>query len=134
MRGGTSADRRAAAEVFYDGGCPVCRREIAALRRMRGAGRMVWTDLTADALPPGADRCAMLARMHVRRADGTMANGAAAFAAIWRGLDRLRLLGRLADLAPVRLALEGAYRLHLRLRPLWRAAPRETACKLPPGG
>lgn len=115
-----SSDPLAAATVFYDGGCPVCRREIAAYRNRAGAEAMDWVDLTSAELPPGADREAMMARMHVRRRDGSMATGAAAFAAIWRGLERFRLAGRVADLPPLRWGLEAAYRAHLRLRPLWR--------------
>ncbi len=113
-------DPRAAAEVFYDGGCPVCRREMDTYRGMAGADRVCWTDLTSDAVPEGADREAMMARMHVRRADGSMATGAAAFVATWRAMPRLAWLGRLLDRQPFLIVLEGLYRLHLRLRPLWR--------------
>ncbi len=69
--------------VYYDGGCPVCSREITFYQRRPGGESFAWVDVTqADeaALGPGLSREAALARMHVRRADGTVVDGAAAFA------------------------------------------------------
>ncbi len=31
--------------VYYDGQCPVCRREIALYRRLDTAGAVAWRDL-----------------------------------------------------------------------------------------
>ncbi|MEC8852758.1 MAG: DCC1-like thiol-disulfide oxidoreductase family protein, partial [Pseudomonadota bacterium] len=33
--------------IFYDGGCPLCAREIAFYRRRAGAGRLDWIDVAA---------------------------------------------------------------------------------------
>lgn len=118
----TSADPRAAATVFYDGGCPVCRREIGWYRGMRGGDKIAWRDISDPAapIPPGHDRAAMLGRFTVLRRDGSPATGAAGFSALWRALGPTRPLGRLTDRHPFRAAGEMLYRLFLRLRPLWR--------------
>lgn len=111
-------------QVYFDGGCPVCSREIAAYQRAQGAEALCFVDVSkADAaLAPGLTREAALARMHVRRADGSMASGAAAFAALWSALPRWAWLGRMASLPVVASLLELGYRGFLRLRRNWRRA------------
>jgi predicted DCC family thiol-disulfide oxidoreductase YuxK len=116
-------DAAKARTVYFDGACPVCSREVALYRRKPGADAMEWVDVSAcgpDALGPGLTRDAALARMHVRTADGHLVSGAAAFAAIWRGLPGLASLGRALSLPVVAQAAELGYRLFLRLRRVWR--------------
>ena len=113
----------AALTVYYDGACPLCRREIAAYRRARGADRLDWVDASRcapEALGEGLTSERAIARMHVRDEDGRLIEGAAAFAAIWRRLPGTRLLGRVAGSRAALALLEPAYSLFLRLRPLWR--------------
>jgi len=110
--------------VYYDSACPICSREIAQYRKVQGAERLDFVDVTAcdaNRLGPGLSRDAALARMHVRRADGSLASGAAAFAAIWQQLPKLAWAGRLAASPVVLPALEIGYRVFLRFRRLWRA-------------
>ncbi len=112
-------DPKAAAEVFFDGGCPICRREIAAYRGMRGMEAIVWHDVAAEPVE-GLDRTAALERFHVRRADGEITSGASAFLAVWRANPRLAPVARLLDRQPFRGLLELGYRGFLKVRPLWR--------------
>lgn len=110
-------------EVFYDGGCPVCSREIEFYRGRTGGGQVVWVDVTsADPATLGADLTheTAMARMHARRPDGTLASGAAAFGEIWRRTPGLRWLGRLVALPGVNGLAELGYGAFLRIRPLWR--------------
>lgn len=111
--------------VYYDGACPLCRREIEHYRAQQGAEAIAWVDVAAsDAAPePDLAREQALARMHVRRADGTLAGGALAFAQIWSELPRYVWLGRIASWPPVAAVLELGYRLFLQARRLWRPAP-----------
>ena len=115
--------------VYYDGGCPVCSREIGQYRRRAGGEGFEWLDVTrADGaqLGAGLTREAALGRMHVRRADGTLVSGAAAFAEIWRGMRGLRWLGALVAVPPFDAAAEVLYRVFLRVRPLWRRGASAT--------
>ncbi len=114
-------DPLAATVAYFDGGCPVCRREVAAYRRMPGTAAIAWADAADPRTPlPGIERSAALARFHVRRADGRVASGAAAFLAVWRRNPRLRRLAVCLDRPPFRAGLELAYRAFLRLRRIWR--------------
>jgi len=116
-------DSTGAFTVYYDGGCPVCSKEIGTYRKADGADKLSWIDASdADRQELGGDleRSVALARMHVRDESGQLISGAAAFAAIWMRLPRTRWLGRMLGTAPVLFFLEPAYRLFLKIRPLWR--------------
>jgi predicted DCC family thiol-disulfide oxidoreductase YuxK len=109
-------------EVFYDGDCPLCRREIALMRKLDRSGRIAFTDVSGDGAGP-LDRAALLSRFHVVE-NGRLRSGADAFAAMWRAVPRLRWLGSIARIPVVLSALEGLYRLFLRARPLLQRALR----------
>jgi predicted DCC family thiol-disulfide oxidoreductase YuxK len=113
-------DGRAAATVFYDGGCPVCRREIGWYRAMRGADGIRWVDIASEEPPEGFARDELLRRFTILRRDGAATSGARAFVALWRALGPTRLLGRALDRAPFLQMGELAYRAFLRLRTGWR--------------
>jgi len=109
--------------VYYDGCCPVCSREIKFYRGRPGGDSFAWVDVSGadeSALGPGLSRDAALARIHVRQADGTLVDGAAAFAEIWRGMPGLRWLGLVLAVPPFSAIAEFGYRTFLRARTLWR--------------
>jgi predicted DCC family thiol-disulfide oxidoreductase YuxK len=115
--------------VYFDGACPVCRREIAHYRRLRGADAIAWVDAAscdATALP-GLDRSVVLSRFHVQEADGTLASGAAAFVAIWRRLPAFAWLAVLASYRPVLELLDAGYAVFVHVRRWWRPAQRVVA-------
>lgn len=119
-----------AVTVLYDGACPLCRREIGHARRLadgQGGAGLAFVDVATHGctLPDAPDRQALLARFHVRLADGRWLSGAAAFAAMWARLPGWRWLARLARLPGMLPVMEQAYRGFLRLRPaLQRLAGR----------
>ena len=108
--------------VSYNGGCPLCRREIATYQSLPGAERVSWEDVAQADEHVAADlnRSDALARMHVRTADGTLVHGAHAFALMWQAFHKTRWLGRLAATRPALWVLEPTYRAFLKIRPLWR--------------
>jgi predicted DCC family thiol-disulfide oxidoreductase YuxK len=111
--------------VYFDGACPVCRREIAHYRRLRGSNAIAWVDASScddAALGPGLDRSLVLSRFHVREEDGTLTSGAAAFVAIWRRLPAFAWISALASCRPVLALLDAGYAIFLAVRPWWRPA------------
>lgn len=111
------------ATVWYDGDCPLCRREIAWLRRLDRRGGINFINVAAGRACP-MDRATLLARFHAREADGPLVSGAAAFAAMWRAIPVLRPLGRLARIPAVLWILERTYRVFLVIRPGLQAVAR----------
>lgn len=102
--------------MWYDEGCPLCRREIAFLRRLDRARRIHFVDARDPAAFCPLDRGEMLARLHALE-NGVLYSGAAAFAAMWRAIPLLRPLGQAARVPIIQRALEWAYIRFLRLRP-----------------
>lgn len=102
--------------VWHDGDCPLCRREIALMRRLDTRGAIAFVDATGPAMCP-LDRSEMLARFHAREADGPLLSGAAAFAAMWLAIPLLRPLGDAARSTLILSMLESLYRHFLGVRP-----------------
>ena len=125
----TPLPRKDALIVLYDGGCPLCRREIAhvkGLAQPEGAGALCFVDISREGAEavPSAERQALLARFHVQRADGSRLSGAAAFVAMWERLPGWRWLARLARVPGMMVLLEWAYRGFLHLRPALQGLAR----------
>jgi predicted DCC family thiol-disulfide oxidoreductase YuxK len=113
--------------VYFDGSCPLCTAEINYYASRGGGEALHLVDVSSTAADtgPDLDRHDALRRFHVRRPDGSLLSGAAAFSAIWKALPGWRHAGRLAGFRPVTLLLEGGYRLLLPIRPaLSRLAQR----------
>ena len=103
--------------VWYDAACPLCRREIALMRRLDVRGRIDFVQIGGE----GPDQCpidrdTLLSRFHARE-DGRMLSGAAAFAAMWRAIQLLRPLGLAARSPRILALLERGYRRFLKVRP-----------------
>lgn len=111
-------------KVWFDGGCPLCRREIALMRRLDRKGVIDFVDLDVGGVDCPIDRADLLGRFHALE-DARLVSGAAAFAAMWRAIPLLRPFG-LAARSPIMLAgLERLYVAFLRIRPrLQRIAGR----------
>ena len=104
--------------VWYDGSCPLCRREIGLMRRLDRGRALTFVDVAepgaAEACP--LDPADMLSRFHVRE-DGQLLSGAAAFAAMWRAVPVLRPFGLMARNRHVLALLERLYGQFLKVRP-----------------
>lgn len=116
--------------VPFDGGCPLCRREVSHYQRLQPLQPLCFVDLNAaGALPPDAPPAErLLARLHARTPDGRWLQGAAAFVAVWQRMPGWRWAAALARLPAVLPLLELGYAAFLRLRPLWR---RPAVCARP---
>ena len=107
-----------AVTVWFDGGCPLCVREISLMRRLDRRQRIEFIDVTGDSNVSACplDRETLLARFHAREA-GQIVSGAEAFAAMWRAIPWLRPLGLIARNRVVLAVLEKLYGWFLLVRP-----------------
>lgn len=115
--------------VFFDGGCPLCSREIAHYRRIERSDRIRWIDVTRDVEElrrHGIEPRAAMASFYVEGPDRTLYTGAAAFVALWRELPRYRWLARCCDTLHLVTALEWVYRRFARRH--FEKRCREGAC------
>jgi predicted DCC family thiol-disulfide oxidoreductase YuxK len=113
-------------EVFYDGACPSCAREVRLLGRLDRSGRIRFTDFAAagfDAAAAGLSMPALLDRIHARLADGAVVEGVEVFRRVSAVLGHA-WLAALSRLPGVRQLLDAAYRRYARRR--------VRSCELPP--
>lgn len=63
--------------VYFDGGCPVCRREIGWYQSRPSRTPIEWVDVSAGSCDPATDLCRSdaLRVFHVRCADGRLVRG-----------------------------------------------------------
>ena len=70
-------------EVFFDGGCPLCAKEIDFIRWLDKKNVLIFTDIDADEFNPeqetGLDFETLMASIHGRLADGTIIHGVEVF-------------------------------------------------------
>ena len=103
--------------VWFDGGCPLCRKEIALMRRLDRRNAIDFVDVAHDTpIDCPIDRGNLLSRFHAQE-NGKVLSGAAAFAAMWRAIPWLRPLGLIARIPPALWLLERVYGIFLRHRP-----------------
>lgn len=108
--------------VYFDGGCPMCAKEIAYYQRLDKAQQVQWVDVAGPnpSCPVGYDQQTLLARFHVKEiATGHIYDGAAGFARLWQAMPApWRQLGSVASLSPITWLLELGYRITLKVRPM----------------
>jgi predicted DCC family thiol-disulfide oxidoreductase YuxK len=77
-------------ELFYDGECRFCSREMAAIERLdRGRGLIAFVDITDpdfDAASVGRRYEDLMARIHARLPDGSWIQGMQAFRRAYRAV------------------------------------------------
>lgn len=97
-------------QLLYDGGCPLCLREVNFLRRRDGGrGRVLFVDIADPSYQPaahgGIDFETAMGRIHAVLPDGTIVKNLEVFRQIYAALGigwiyaitKLPLLGGLAD-------------------------------------
>ena len=108
-----------AVEVFFDGACPLCRREIALLARLDGGRKRIrFTDIDApgfDAASVGRTQAELMARIYGRLPDGSLVTGVEVFRRLYSAVGFGALVA-LTRLPGVRHALDAAYALFAKNR------------------
>jgi predicted DCC family thiol-disulfide oxidoreductase YuxK len=105
-------------EIFYDGECPLCAREVNMLRRLDRRTRILLTDIAApgfDASALGLTQAALMDSIHGRLPDGRVIEGVEVFRRAYQAIG-LRPLVALTRLPGVRQSLDAAYRVFAKNR------------------
>lgn len=105
-------------EVFYDGNCPLCRREIRWLRGWDRRGRILFTDIAATefvAANVGASYDDLMAEIHGRLPDGRWIRGVEVFRRMYTAVGMGRLVG-VTRWPGLRQLLDFGYRVFARNR------------------
>jgi predicted DCC family thiol-disulfide oxidoreductase YuxK len=114
--------------VFYDGVCPLCAREIAHYRKLKGAELIEWVEIHSQPerlKQEQLDFATARARFHIRDAGGHWHIGAHGFIALWSVINAYRPLAWLIRTLHLGKALNALY---VRFAD-WRLK-RQSACKL----
>jgi len=93
--------------IYYDGSCPLCRREIAFYKSNPDAAQ----------LGDGLNCQRAMAYFHVRDAAGQLFEGGAAFARLWLELRGWHFAGRVFSVRPFSWAINLGYKMFLPIRP-----------------
>ena len=117
-------------EVFYDGDCPLCLREIKLLRRLDRKKRIRFTDIAApdfDAAALGTTHDDLMARIHGRLPDGRWIEGIEVFRQLWSavGFGWLVWPTRCPGISH---GLDFAYRVFARNRLRWTGRCDDGVC------
>ncbi len=127
--------------VFFDGGCPLCRREVGLYQRLSTGLPVKWLDVSQEnvPLPAGLSISNALARFHVLVTHSgrqpALLSGAQAFSALWKEIPGWKLMGKISSLPIVSSALEFAYVSFLKIRPRiqrWVVAMEPAVSQSPP--
>ena len=119
-------------EVFFDGECPLCVREINLLRWMDRRSKIRFSDIaspTFDTSKVGLSWNALMDRIHGRLPDGTLIEGVEVFRRLYAavGLGPVVALTRLPGISH---ALDWGYKVFAKNRLKWTGRCREGVCSL----
>lgn len=116
--------------VLYDGGCPLCRREIAHYIRLDRHNRINWIDIWSKRElleEAGIEFEDAMKLLHTIDARGNIKVGAYSFVLIWRELPYYRHLAKVVETFHLTKVIDIAYRLFAR----WRYRSRcKDGCRL----
>jgi predicted DCC family thiol-disulfide oxidoreductase YuxK len=120
-------------EVFYDGLCPLCMREIRLLERLDKDDQIRFSDISAlgfDASSLGLDWAALMKRIHGRLPNGELIEGVEVFRRLYAAVGSRRLVG-LSRVPGVSGALDLAYELFAKNRLRLTGRCETDACEVP---
>ena len=131
-----TAEKAPLVEVFYDGRCPVCQREIRLLQRLDRKGNLRAIDITDPDFDPaqyGLELSDFVSRMYVRDRDGVLHEGLDGFPVMWDAVGQGWVWGWTRVPVLRQLGMAG-YALFRRVRPRFsgfKPCPTDGSCRLP---
>jgi predicted DCC family thiol-disulfide oxidoreductase YuxK len=106
-------------EVYFDGACHLCSREITHYRKLDRANQIRFVDIAQSsfsATNEHLDPIAVNQKMHVRDTDGKLHTGVDAFLKLWEVLPGFENWIKVAKLPGMNPLLHVGYAVFARLR------------------
>ncbi|WP_415888953.1 thiol-disulfide oxidoreductase DCC family protein [Neptuniibacter sp. SY11_33] len=98
--------------VFFDGGCPLCKKEIRHYQRVDTDNSIEWVDIYLNPERLSNHKIelnAAMERLHSINSDGEINTGVASFLLIWENLPRYKKIARLLRALKLEPLLEFIY-------------------------
>ncbi len=117
-------------EVFYDGECPLCMREIRMLQRLDRRGRILFTDIANprfDEREVGVSWESLMERIHGRMPDGRVVEGVEVFRQLYSAVG-LRWLMPITRIPGISHLLDLAYHAFAKNRLRFTGRCDENGC------
>ena len=98
--------------VFFDGGCPMCGKEINHYKKVDRLGKIEWIDITTSPeklKEYDISLTSALERLHCINTMGEKVSGVASFVLLWDNLPYYRKLAALVKLLRLDSSLEIVY-------------------------
>jgi len=106
--------------VYFDGECPICRREIDLMKVLNRRERLQFIDFSISSYQPtdqSLSQCDLGRVIHARWSDGTVVTGVEVFREMWEAIG-LGFLARISRLSGINTLLVKAYAWFAKNR-LW---------------
>ena len=106
--------------VYYDGKCPLCRREISIYKGLSSSTEVSYVDIEAANFNCNdlvLEKKQLKSRFHVNK-NGLFLTGGYAFVELWKHYPRLRFLNVIFSSRLMGFLLDKTYNVFLTLRPL----------------
>ena len=129
----TSSSQGWTVQVFFDGDCPLCVREIGMLRKLDRRGRILMTDIAARGFRAedfGQTQAALMDQIHARLPDGTWITGVEVFRRLYAAVG-LGVVSSFLSLPGIDRAADFAYERFAKNRLKWTGRCDAHGCALP---
>jgi len=119
--------------VYYDGACHLCSREVAAYLAADSENTLRAVDISAadfDAQAEGLNKLRANKYFHVKTADGRVLEGVEAFSAIWDTLGVFKRINWVSKTKFGKPVMNFFYKIFAEIRPLLPKRKDCQSCKI----
>lgn len=107
-------------EVFFDGSCPLCTREINLYKNTPTSCSISYIDVSS--MESSEEKNKLMKRFHIKDQQGNMLSGAKAFVELWKQMKGWKYLAKPFDNKIGLSILEFFYIQFLKIRPIFQKA------------
>lgn len=102
-------------EVFFDGSCPLCNKEISLYKNTTSSCPISYIDVSS--MDNNQNKETLMKRFHIKDQQGNILSGAKAFIELWKTMNGWKYLAKIFDNKIGLAILEFLYVKFLIIRP-----------------